>query len=148
MKGIRAQIREDFYGTKIKFLPKQDDKLVGYAEMFGNDCIPLYTGINYFPCTSLKKTEKQMLPLNKKARIAIGFEKTIIGYIKLDNGSYVYLHDKGKILKQLTKEYEADTTGLFEDQEDCETSAVEMYDFNIIGAYMEGIPAFAVLYSE
>lgn len=66
----------------------------------------------------------------------------------MDNGSLICLHDKYAIIEQLKQKYIEDKTGLFEDEEECETGAIEMYEYNIIGSYMDGIPAFAVLYSK
>lgn len=146
MNKIKEEILEIF--EDAEFLPGEDDKLVGYAEMFGFDCIPLYEGINYISCGSPDETMSKMAHVNTGARFATGFDKTLIGHLKLENGKIIYLHEKEQIINQLIKEYSEDKTGLFDGEEDCYTSAVEMYEYNIIGAYTDGIPAFAVLYSK
>lgn len=146
MNRIKQDIMETF--EEVSFLPGKDSQLVGYAEMFGTDCIPLYKNINYISCSSPKEAIDKISIANPKARTADGFDKCLVGHLKLDSGQIVLLYDKNALIAQLIKEYSEDTTGLFSGYEDCETSAFEHYDFNIIGSYMEGIPAFAVLYSR
>jgi hypothetical protein len=144
MNQIKKEILEIF--EEVEFIPGKDDELLGYAEMFGNDCIPLYRNINFSPCSSFEEAIIKKRIINPKARAADGFEDCILGFIKLETGQIVFLYDKEKILEQLVKEYSEDTTGLFSDDEDLMTYAIENYDFNIIGSYMEGIPAFAIIY--
>ena len=145
MNKIKKEITETF--EKIKFLKGKDKQLVGYAEMFGNECIPLYNGINYLPCSSSEEAISKIYIANLKARKADGFDSCIIGHLKLDNGSIVLLYNKSSVIEQLKQEYLSDTSGLFDGEEDCETSAIENYEYNILGSYMDGIPAFAILYS-
>lgn len=143
MSKIKKEILELF--EDIKFIPGKDKLLIGYAEMFGNECIPLYKNINYIPCSSAKEAISKIEMVNPRARTADGFDKSLMGHLKLDSGEIILLYDKNAIISQLTKQFSEDTSGIFNGEEDCYTSAVEHYDFNIIGSYMDGIPAFAVL---
>lgn len=146
MSKVKKEIKEIF--NNIKFLPGKDKQLIGYAEMFGNDCIPLYSGINYKSYNSPKEAIEKITLLNPKARTADGFNKCIIGHLKIDSGSTILLYDKEAVIEQIINDFSKDKTGIFIGEDDIETSAIEHYDFNIIGAYIEGIPAFAVLYSK
>jgi len=151
MNKIRKEIIEQFpddKSLKKKLLPGKDKQLVGYAEMFGDDCIPLYKGINYITCNSAEEAISKINFVNPKARTADGFDKCLLGHIKLDDGQIILLYDKDAMITQLTKEFSEDTTGLFDGEDDCYTSAIEHYEYNIIGSYMDGIPAFAILYSR
>lgn len=90
--------------------------------------------------------EETMELVNKKnpsARKADGFEDSIIGYIMVE-GSHTILHDREKMLEKMIHEYESDSE--LEEDEDYSyyVMAMENYQYNIIDAYMEGIPAFAV----
>ena len=76
-----------------------------------------------------------------------GYDSYLIGHLKLDDGSIILVYDKETVIEQLTNEYMADKSGIFEGEEECQSAAFEWYDYNMIGAYMEGVPAFAVLYS-
>lgn len=145
MNQIKQDILEQF--EDVEFIPGKDKLLVGYAEMFGNDCIPLYKGINYNPCSSAEEAIEKIKYANPGARTADGFDGCLIGHLKLDSGSIVLLYDKDALLGQLKQEFMKDKS-LFENEEDAEIGAVEHYSYNIIGAYMDGIPAFAVLYSK
>lgn len=146
MNKIKEEILEIF--EEVEFLPGKDDQLIGYAEMFGNDCIPLYKGINFMSCSSSEEAIEKIKIANPEARTADGFDDCLIGHLKLDTGKVILLYNKEAMIAQLVKEYSEDTSGLFDGEEDCETSAFEHYGYNIIGSYMEGIPAFAVLYSK
>lgn len=145
MNHIKRDILEQF--EDVKFLPGKDKLLIGYAEMFGNDCIPLYKGLNYIPCTSASEAIEKIQYVNKKARTADGFDKCLIGHLKLDSGDIVLLYDKEAVIDQMKSEFLKDKS-LYENEEDAEIGALEFYDFNILGAYMDGIPAFALLYSR
>lgn len=146
MNDIKNDILEIF--DEVEFLQGKDHLLVGYAEMFGNECIPLYTGINYMPCKDSKEAIKKIEIVNPKARTADGFDKFLIGHLKLESGEIILLYNKSDIISQLAKDFSEDTNGVFEGPDDCYSGALEYYEFNIIGAYMDGIPAFAVLYSK
>ncbi len=151
MNKIRKEIIEQFYDDKSlkkKFLPGKDNQLVGYAEMFGCDCIPLYKGINYIACNSSQEAIAKINFVNPNARTADGFDKCLLGHLKLDDGKIILLYDKDAMIAQLIKEFSEDTTGLFDGEDDYYTSALEHYGYNIIGSYMDGIPAFAILYSK
>jgi hypothetical protein len=146
MNKIKKEILEIF--EEVKFLPGKDNELIGYAEMFGNDCIPLYPGINFMAYNSLEEAIEKIEMVNPKARTADGFDSCLIGHLKLDGGKIILLYDKEAMIAKLVKEYSEDESGLFGEDEDLEMSALEHYDYNIIGSYMDGIPAFAVLYSK
>ena len=143
---MKEEIQDLF--EDVEFLEGEDDKLIGYAEMFGNDCIPLYKDINFIRCSSPEEAIAKIGMVNPGARTADGFDKCLIGHLKLDTGKIILLYDKDAVLEQIEKEFSEDTSGIFDDEEDIEMSAREHYSFNIIGAYMDGIPAFAVLYSK
>lgn len=144
MNQIKKEILEIF--DEVEFIPGKDDELLGYAEMFGTDCIPLYKNINFSPCYSPEEAIEKIRIVNTKARTADGFDDCIIGLIKLETDKIVILYDKHKLLDQLVQEYSEDTSGLFSDDEDLMIVALEHYNYNIIGSYMEGIPAFATIY--
>jgi hypothetical protein len=57
------------------------------------------------------------------------------------------LQDKKLFLEKLAKNYEEDGVELSEG-ESYDGMALEWYYYNTIGGYMEGIPAFAVLYAK
>lgn len=82
--------------------------------------------------------------LNPKARKADGFEDTIIGYINID-GEILVLHDRDKMMEQMIAEYESDPDLVEDEDYSFYTMAMENYQYNIIGAYMEGVPAFSVI---
>lgn len=144
------EIKQDIINTfeSVDFLEGQDDKLVGYAEMFGEDCIPLYEYVNYFPYNSPEDAILCISDVNENARKSDGFDNSAIGHLKLSSGKTILLYSRDGIISQLKNEYMQDTSGIFADEEDCETSALEYYNYNIIGSYLDGIPTFAVLYSE
>jgi len=142
MENIKKQILEQF--EEIKFLPGEDTKLIGYAEMFGVDCIPLYKGINYMPYKSSKEAISKIIIANPKARTMDGYDDCVIGHLKNED-HIILLYDRNKVIKKLIKEYSQDNSGLFKDQDDIEESAWEWYGYNILGSYMDGIPAFAII---
>lgn len=146
MNKIKKKILEQF--EDVKFLPGKDKLLVGYAEMFGDDCILLYKGINYMPCSSPEETIIKMTYINKTSMFVNSHENSLIGHLKLENGTIIYLHDKHALIEQLKHENMQDMTGIFKDEDDCEEGALEWYSYNTIGTYVDGIPAFAVLYSK
>lgn len=86
--------------------------------------------------------------VNPGARKADGFDSCLIGHLKLEDGNIILLYNKDSVIEQIKQEFREDKSDLFDGEEDIETSALEHYDYNIIGAYMDGIPAFAVLYSK
>jgi hypothetical protein len=143
MNKIKEEILETF--EDVEFILGKDKLLVGYAEMFGVSCIPLYTGINFLRCASPEEAILKIESANPKARTADGFEKCLIGHLKTESG-VILLYDKEAVLEKLMADYRADTSGLFDGEEDIELSAIEFYEYNILGSYMQGIPAFAILY--
>lgn len=145
MNQIKEEILEQF--EEVDFISGADDKLRGYAEMNGNDCILLYEGINFTPYNPSEAIEKIQY-LNPIARTHDDSDKSIIGHLKLEDDTTILLYDKESLIEGIKQTYMEDNTGLFENEEDCEESAIEWYYFNSLGTYMEGIPAFAVLYSK
>jgi len=127
----------------IKFDDKNEDKLIGYAERFGGVMVPMYDDVNTFILDCSESIEDIVHTMNPKARKADGFEDTIIGHINI-GGETLILHDRDRMIDKMIAEYEADPE--MEEDEDYNyyTMAMENYQYNIIGAYMEGVPAFAV----
>jgi len=141
----REQLREYLMEMDpcIKFDEENEDKLIGYAERFGGDLIPMYEGINTFLVKDFDELTKTVSQYNVKALKAYGFEDTLIGYMNID-GYHIYLHDRDKMMDKMIAEYEADPELTEDDDYSFYTMAMENYQYNIIGAYMEGVPAFAV----
>jgi len=131
----------------IKLDEENEDKLIGYAERFGGSIIPMYDGINTFLIDDMDHLIKHVNMFNSRAMKADGFEDTLIGYMNID-GYTIYLHDREKMLQKLVKEYEEDPMCEEDEGYSYYTMAIEYYEFNIIGAYMEGVPAFAVMEEE
>jgi hypothetical protein len=127
----------------IEFDEENEDKLIGYAERFGGTLVPMYDDVNAFIINNPESTLDIVHAMNPCARKADGFESTIIGHINI-GGETLILHDREKMIEQMIAEYEADSE--IEEDEDYSfyTMATENYQYNIIGAYMEGVPAFAV----
>lgn len=146
MNKKEKELLEEF--SEVQLIKGEGKNLVGYAEMFGSDCIPLYMGINYMPYNNPKELQKEIKKLNRKAMKADGFEESLVGILKLEDGKHILVHDRQQIIDKLISDFSKDTSGLFEDEQDIQESALEFYSYNIIGGYMEGIPAFAVLYSK
>jgi hypothetical protein len=103
----------------------------------------MYDDINTFILDCPESIQDIVSTMNPEARKADGFEDTIIGHINID-GETLILHDKNKMIEKMIAEYEADSE--LEEDEDYSfyTMAIENYEYNIIGAYMKGVPAFAV----
>ena len=145
MSEIKDEILEMF--EEVEFLDGKDEQLVGYAEMFGHECIPLYKDINFIVYPPEEAIDKIQI-LNPKARTADGYDLCILGHLSIDKENTILLYDKEAIIEQLQQEYLSDKSGLFDEEDDCEISAIEWYEYNILGTYMDGIPAFAVLYCK
>lgn len=143
---IKEQIQCEV--EEIEFLTSEhDSKLLGYADRKGDDTVPLYKLINFHPCSTINEAKNKMDVLGKFYRTADGFDNCILGILKRED-THVLLYDKWKVIMQLKTEYMQDTSGLFEDEDDCETSAIEYYEYNIIDAYLEGVPAFATIFTD
>ncbi len=142
-KGEREELKEYLQeiNPEIQFDEVNDDKLIGYAERFGGAIIPMYEGINTFLINNIGDLIAEVSKFNSRARIANGFEDELIGYMNID-GYCIYLHDRNKMIDKMMKEYESDP--IFEG-DDLYIMAMENYEFNIIGAYMDDVPAFAVI---
>lgn len=145
MNSIKEEILEQF--EDVSFLPGEDDNLIGYAEMFGNDCILLYNNINFIRYNSPSECLDNIRFYSPSCRVMDGYDSCLIGHLKLENDSIILVYDKEAVIEQLTNEYMADKSGIFEGAEECQQAAFEWYEYNMIGTYMEGVPAFAVLYS-
>lgn len=127
----------------IEFDKENEDKLVGYAERFGGEIIFMYKNVNTFFLDKTEETISEIELINPSARKADGFEDTIIGYIFIDGKAYI-LHDRDRMIDQMINEYEEDPSFEEEDGYDYYTMAMENYQYNIIGAYVDGVPAFAI----
>lgn len=146
MSEIKDEILEIFE-EEVEFLDGKDEQLIGYAEMFGRECILLYKDINFTAYSPEESIDKIQI-LNPKSRTVDGYDSCLLGHLNLDKKNIILLYDKEAIIEQLKQEYLSDKTGLFDGEEDCETSAFEWYEYNILGSYMDGMPAFAVLYCK
>lgn len=129
----------------IKFDKENEGKLIGYAERFGCELIPMYQDINTF----LTKTPDEAIDESAKLSDTVcnfdNLKESIVGYIILDNGKVALLHDKELLIGNLIEEYEEDEE--LEEDEDYSfyIMAVEHYEYNIIGTGLSDMttPAFA-----
>lgn len=147
MNVIKQQIIDEFPDSDLSnlFIPGQDDKLIRYAEIFGCDCILLYKDIN---TTLYKNSDKAIVNLNKineNARLPYPYESAIEGILKLESGLSVGLMSRDKIIEKIKNDNRSDRSGIYKNEEDIHDSALEHYEYNVLGTYMDGIPAFAVL---
>jgi len=145
MNSLKEEISEQF--EEVLFLPGEDDNLIGYAEMFGNDCLLLYNNINFIRYNSPSDCLEKIRFYSPKSRTMDGYDSCLIGHLKLDNGSIILVYDREAIIEQLKQEYMDDKSGIFDGEDECLDGAWEWYSYNTIGTYMEGVPAFAVIYS-
>jgi hypothetical protein len=145
MNNIKQQILEEC--ENAQFIKGLDDKLYGCAEMFGEDCIVLYEGINFIRYTSVDECREKLdyCALNSLKMQEEIYDQCIIGHVKLSDGNIRLVYSKDSIIEKCKEEYMKDDSGLFEDEEDCETSAIENYYYNILGSFMEEIPVFAIV---
>lgn len=128
----------------IEFDKKNEDKLIGYAERFGCHFIPLYKDINTFLFNNPEDAIKKATSISDKVCHFDGLDKSMVGYVVLENGEVALLHDKEILLENLAKEYEED--GMEIDEDDSHYSqAIQWYDYNIIGTGLSDMttPAFA-----
>lgn len=146
MDTLKEQILE--LCEDAQFDNSLDGKLFGCAEMFGESCILLYEGENFIRYSSPADCMEKIAFYSPNSLKMEEFNGCLIGHLRLDDGSIRLVYDKDAILKQLKEEYMADDTGLFNGEEDCELSAMEHYEYNILGSYMDGIPVFAIIYSH
>lgn len=146
MNKIKSQILE--ICEEVTFKRGLTDKLYGCAEMFGEDCIVLYEGINFIRYTSPTHCQEMCdfyFPGEARKLTELGYDHCIIGHLKMPDDSFRLVYDKDAIIEHLKSEYMQDKSGLFSGEEDCETSAVEFYEYNILGTGMKGVPAFATV---
>lgn len=109
--------------------------------MFGGVIIPLYNNHNVFLEDDREKIFEIIQQEKAVARKADGFEDTIIGTLIVDS-KRVILHDKNKVLEQLEEEYKNDPDFSGDNHY---LMALEFYDYNIIGSYVDGVPAYATI---
>lgn len=121
-----------------------EDSLIGYAERFGCEFIPMYEGVNTFLFKTPDETIEAVSKLTDKACLFDGLKKSIIGYIVLEQGGIAILHDKETLLNNLAKEYEDNRMEIDED-DSYYNQAVQWYDYNIIGTGLSDAitPAFS-----
>lgn len=129
----------------IKFDENNDDKLIGYAERFGCELIPMYQGVNTFLIKDSVKVIEEVSNLTDKALVFDGLNNSIVGYIVLEQGGVAILHDKELLLNNLASEYEKSGMEIDEEFESYYSNALEYYEYNIIGTGMSDMitPAFA-----
>jgi len=147
-KEEREQLKEYLMEIDpcIEFDVENEEKLIGYAERFGCHFIPLYEGINTFlindPEEAVNKAEEiSTFPVF----VFPGLESSLVGYVVFDGGKAAILYDKEKYLDDLAKEYEEDGMEIDEECESYYGSALEWYDYNVIGTGLSDMttPAFA-----
>lgn len=78
MNSIKKEISEQF--EDISFLPGEDDNLIGYAEMFGNDCILLYNNINFIRYNSPSECLDNIRFYSSNCRVMDGYDSYLIGH--------------------------------------------------------------------
>ena len=145
MIDMKIEISEQF--EEVLFLPEQDNKLIGYAERFGNDCLLLYNDINFIRYNSPSDCLEKIRFYSPNSRVMDGYDSCLIGHFKLDDDSIILVYDREAVIEQLKQEYMSDKSGIFNGEEECEEGALEWYSYNMIGSYMDGVPAFAVVYA-
>jgi hypothetical protein len=129
----------------IKFDEDNEDKLIGYAERFGCEIIPMYQGVNTFLISGPDKVIEEVSKLTNKAIVFEGLNDSIVGYVVLEQGGVAILHDKELLLNNLAREYEESDMEIDEEFESYYSNALDWYEFNIIGTGMSDdiTPAFA-----
>jgi hypothetical protein len=137
------KIKEIDFDNEVEILEEHKDKIVGVAEHFLDRMIPLYKGVNYFD-----KDDINAPILSFGARKCDGFEDCHCGYMvgpfgKNNSKRTIMVFDKTKMFNKMIQEY---TDSGEEEDEDYPfyLMATEYYEYNIVGAYMDGVPAFAV----
>ena len=137
------KIKEIDCDNEVKIVEELKDKIVGIAEHFNNRLIVLYDGVNYF-----SKENTNSSTLSPGARECDGFEDCHCGYLlgpfgKDGWGRTILVYDKEKMISKLIESYKED--GEEEDPDySFYTMAIEHYEYNIVGGYMDGVPAFAI----
>jgi hypothetical protein len=129
----------------IKFDESIDDKLIGYAERFGCELMPLYEGINTFLFKDSELAIDEASKLSDKVYLFPDLKSSVVGYVVLEQGGVAILHDKEVLLNNLAKEYEESGMEIDEEFESYYSNAVDWYEFNIIGTGLSDMttPAFA-----
>lgn len=126
-KELKEEITDLF--DDVSFSHEHEDKLIGYAESCGRDVILLYLDINFF---ITKNPIEDINKFNNKSLYATGYEKSVVGYFKDSDNKYLLVHEKESILEEMSKEMEPD-------------EALEFYEYNIVGAYIENGPIYATI---
>ena len=92
-------------------------------------------------------SREQVAEVNEEALFADGLDAALIGYVDRYGQPPVALYDHAKCIEIFMAEMPCDDAGC--EDEDCEhayLSAVEHFDFNVIGGWQgENTPAFATL---
>lgn len=82
-----------------------------------------------------KEIVEALSAIDEEIRLADGFEDALIGYVERASQPAVALYDREKCIKVLMKRDKMDRE-----------SAVEFFDFNVVGAFVgEHTPAFATV---
>jgi len=129
----------------IKFDDEYEEDLIGYAERFGCHLIPLYNKVNTFLYDNPETCIKNAQALREDVCLFAGLEKSIVGYVILENGKVSILHDKEKLINNLAKEYEEEGMEIDLEDDSYYSQALQWYEFNIIGTGLSDMttPAFA-----
>ncbi len=129
----------------IKFDDSIDDKLIGYAERFGCELIPLYEGVNTFLFKDPELAIEEAAKLSDKVCLFPDLKNSIVGYVVIETGGVAILHDKEVLLDNLARTYEEEGMEIDEEFESYYSNALEWYEFNIIGTGLSDMstPAFA-----
>ena len=134
-------IKEIDIDEEVKIDEENSSKIAGISEHFKNRLIILYDGINYF-----NKDDEHAPKLSEGARKCDGYEDCECGKLIFED-KIILVYDKNKMIEKMIEEYKSDG-----EEEDPDysfwTMAIENYEYNIVGAYMDGVPAFANLDSE
>lgn len=117
----------------IKFDDANEDKLIGYAERFACEIIPLYNGVNTF-LSNPDEAINSAMAISDKVCLFPDLSYSVVGYIVLEQGGVALLHDKEVILNSIAEEYEKYGMDIDEDEnESYYSNALEWYEYNIIG---------------
>ena len=104
MNKIKSQILE--ICEEVTFKRGLTDKLYGCAEMFGEDCIVLYEGINFIRYTSPTECQEKCdfyFPGEARKLTELGYDHCI-GHLKMPDDSFRLVYDKDAIIEHLKSE--------------------------------------------
>lgn len=128
----------------IVFDDKNEDKLIGYAERFGCQIIPLYENVNTFLFSDPEESISEAAKLSDKVCLFDDLKSSIVGYVIFGENHVAILHDKEVLLDNMSKEFEDSGMGIDED-DSYYSQAYQYYDYNVIGTGLSDMttPAFA-----